>query len=58
MSCFQMCSVSLSFNHGLKIPAWIGYIIVAMYTGVFASLSSLMWFGSLRPLSCPFQAHE
>ena len=35
-------------QHGLKIPAWIGYIIVAMYTGVFASLSSLMWFGSLR----------
>ena len=35
-------------QHGVKIPAWIGATIAAMYAGAFASLSSLMWFGSLR----------
>ena len=35
-------------QHGVKIPAWIGATIAAMYAGAFASWSSLMWFGSLR----------
>ena len=34
--------------HGLKMPAWIGYTVLAMYAGVFASWSSWMWLGSLR----------
>ena len=35
-------------QHGVKIPAWIGATIAAMYAGAFASWSSLMWFGSLH----------
>ena len=33
---------------GMRVPAWLGFIISAMYTGVFASLSSWMWLRSLR----------
>ena len=34
--------------HGLKMPAWIGFTVLGMYTGAFALWSSLVWFGSLR----------
>ena len=33
---------------GMKVPAWLGFSIEAMYTGAVASLSSWMWARSLR----------
>ena len=35
-------------QHGLRVPAWMVSTVLAMYAGVFASVSSLMWLGSLR----------
>ena len=34
--------------HGLKVPAWMVFTVLAMYAGVFALWSSLTWLGSLR----------
>lgn len=34
--------------HGLRMPAWIGFTVLAIYVGMFASLSSWMWVRSLR----------
>ena len=36
------------YMHGMRVSAWIGFTVLAMYTGAFALWSSWMWHLSLR----------
>ena len=40
---------------GMRVPAWLGLSIEAMYLGLFASLSSWMWLRSLRSSRAQFR---
>ena len=44
----DIVGLEVTLRHGLRVPLWMAYITLAIYAGVFALWSSLMWIGSMR----------